>query len=99
VSRKLYDRAVGTEMSRSLAHLAPGPGAHVHPLDLDRLGVAEGDLVKLVGANRTATLPIRSNPAIARGTVWAPFNQGGRAIEDLVDAGARTIDVRIERLR
>jgi NADH-quinone oxidoreductase subunit G len=99
VSRKLYDRAVGTAMSRSLAHLAPGPGAHIHPLDLDRLGVSEGDLVRLVAARGTATLPILANLAVARGTVWSPFNQGGRTIEDIIDASAPIIDVRIERLR
>jgi len=99
VSRKLYDRAVGTAMSRSLAHLAPGPGAHVPPLDLDRLGVPEGDLVRLVSARGTATLPIIANPSVARGTVWSPFNQGGRTIEDIIDASAAITDVRIERLR
>ena len=39
VSRKLYDRAVGTAMSHSIAKLAPGPGAHLHPLDVEALGV------------------------------------------------------------
>jgi len=99
VSRKLYDRAVGTEMARSLAHLAPREGAHVNPLDLERIGVADGDDVELVGAKGTAILPIRANPAVARGTLWAPFNQGGRAIEELIDVGAAIADVRIERIR
>ena len=47
VSRKLYDRAVGTQMSRSLVNLAPGSAVHVHPLDLDSLGVSDGDDVKI----------------------------------------------------
>ncbi|MDX2378511.1 MAG: NADH-quinone oxidoreductase subunit NuoG [Acidimicrobiia bacterium] len=98
VGRKLYDRAVGTEMSRSLAHLAPGAAAHVNPLDLERIGVADGDEVELVGARGTAVLPMRANPSVARGTLWAPFNQGGRAIEELIDIGAAIADVRIERI-
>ncbi len=42
VSRKLYDRAVGTAMSHSIAKLSPGAGAHLHPLDVDALGVDPG---------------------------------------------------------
>ena len=52
----------------------------------DRVTALEIELTKtesnfeLVGAKGTAVLPIRANPAVARGTLWAPFNQGGRAI-------------------
>jgi hypothetical protein len=98
VSRKLYDRAVGTQMSRSLANLSPGSAAHVHPLDLDAIGVAEGSDVRVVSAKAATVLPIRANAAIPRGVVWSPFNQGGGSIEDVVDAAAATTDVRIERL-
>ena len=98
VTRKLYDRAVGTQMSRSLVNLAPGSAVHVHPHDLDALGVADGDDVKIVSAKAATVLPIRSNAAVARGVVWSPFNQGGGSIEDVVDAAMPTTDVRIERV-
>lgn len=98
VSRKLYDRAVGTSNSPSLAPLAPGPGAHIHPRDLDRVGVAEGTDVKLVGVRGSIVLPLIADEAIQRGTLWAPFNQEGADITDLVEAGASVTDVRIERL-
>jgi NADH-quinone oxidoreductase subunit G len=98
VSRKLYDRAVGTSNSPSLARLAPGPGAHIHPLDLDRVGVAEGTDVKLVGTRGSIVLPLIADEAVQRGTLWSPFNQEGADITDLVEAGATVTDVRIERL-
>jgi predicted molibdopterin-dependent oxidoreductase YjgC len=98
VSRKLYDRAVGTANSPSLAPLAAGPGAHIHPLDLDRVGVAEGTDVKLVGVRGSIVLPLVADEAVQRGTIWAAFNQEGADITDLVDAGASVTDVRIERL-
>ena len=98
VSRKLYDRAVGTVNSPSLATLAPGPGAHIHPLDLDRVGVTEGTDVKLVGVRGSIVLPLVADEAVQRGTIWAAFNQEGADITDLVDAGATVTDVRIERL-
>jgi predicted molibdopterin-dependent oxidoreductase YjgC len=98
VSRKLYDRAVGTAMSPSLAPLAIGAGAHVHPLDLDRVGVAEGTDVKLVGQRGSIVLPIIADETVQRGTVWVPFNQDGPDVTDLVDADAPVTDLRIERL-
>jgi NADH-quinone oxidoreductase subunit G len=98
VSRKLYDDAVGTQMSPALANLAPGPSVHVHPLDLDALGVAAGDDVKVVSARAAAVLPIRADAMVPRGVAWAPFNQRGGTIEDLIDALAPTTDVRIERV-
>ena len=98
VSRKLYDRAVGTEMSRSLVNLAPGSAAHVNPLDLDALGVGEGDDVKLVSSKAATVLPITANDKVPRGVVWAPFNQRGGSIEEIIDATAPVTDVRIERV-
>jgi NADH-quinone oxidoreductase subunit G len=98
VSRKLYDRAVGTEMSRSLVNLAPGSAAHVNPLDLDALGVSEGEDVKLVSSKASTVLPITANDKVPRGVLWAPFNQRGGSIEEIIDASAPVTDVRIERV-
>jgi NADH-quinone oxidoreductase subunit G len=98
VSRKLYDNAVSTRMSPSLAPLAIGAGAHVHPLDLERVGVSEGTDVKLVGARGSVVLPLIADETVQRGTIWAPFNQEGADITELVDADAPITDVRIERL-
>ena len=96
VSRKFYDRAVGTAMSRSLAKLAPGPALHVHPLDLDSLGVADGGDVKIVECEGRRVLPIVADARRPAGVVWSPFNQGGGTIEDIIDAAAAITDVRIE---
>jgi predicted molibdopterin-dependent oxidoreductase YjgC len=98
VSRKLYDNAVSTRMSPSLAPLAIGAGAHVHPLDLERVGVSEGTDVKLVGARGSVVLPLIADESVQRGTIWVPFNQEGADITDLVDADAPITDVRVERL-
>jgi len=98
VSRKLYDRAVGTALSPSLAKLAIGAGAHVHPADLDRIGEPDGAEVKLISASGSVVLPLVADDSVQRGTVWAPFNQSGANINDIVDASAAVTDVRIERL-
>jgi NADH-quinone oxidoreductase subunit G len=96
VGRKLYDRAIGTAMSPSISDLAPGAAVHLHPLDIDLLGVTVGADVRLIGAKANAILPVVADPAIERGVAWAPFNQGGGAVEELIDAGAAVTDVRIE---
>ncbi len=98
VSRKLYDRAVGTEMSPSLVNLAAGSGAHVNPLDLDALGVTDGDDVRVISGRATTVLPITANESVPRGVLWSPFNQPGGTIEEIIDAAAPVTDVRIERV-
>jgi NADH-quinone oxidoreductase subunit G len=98
VSRKLYDAAVGTVHAPALVDLAIGAGAHVHPLDLERVGVDDGTDVRLVGARGSVVLPVVVDPSVQRGTIWAPFNQPGNDITDLVDSDAAVTDVRIERV-
>ena len=98
VSRKLYDRAVGTQMARSMANLAPGSAAHINPLDLDGLGVAAGDDVKITSAKSGSVLRVVANANVPRGVVWSPFNQGDGTIEDIIDGRSATTDVRIERV-
>jgi NADH-quinone oxidoreductase subunit G len=98
VSRKLYDQAVNTAMSPSLAPLAIGAGAHLHPADFDKVGLAEGTEVTLTSTKGSVVLPLHPNAIVARGTVWAPFNQPGATVNELVDASAPVTDVRIERL-
>jgi len=98
VSRTLYDQAVGTQMSRSLAKLAPGSFAHVNPLDLDGLGISDGDDVKVISAKATSVIAVRADLRVPRGVVWTPFNQREGTIEDIIDGSAATTDVRIERV-
>ena len=43
-------------------------------------------------------LPLVANPAVPRGTVWAPFNQPGVDIREIMDSTVPVTDVRIERL-
>ncbi|MEX2627841.1 MAG: NADH-quinone oxidoreductase subunit NuoG [Ilumatobacteraceae bacterium] len=102
MSRKLYDRAVGTSMSPSLAPLAVTSAAHLHPLDLDRVGVPEGTRVSLVGQHGSVVLPLVADDRVPRGIVWSPFNAGapgdGAGAAVLVRGGEPVCDVRIERL-
>ena len=88
VSRKLYDRAVQTSLSPSLARLPIGAGAHIHSADLVRVGESEGVEVKLISAKGSVVMPLVADDSVQRGTIWAPFNQAGADITEIVDADA-----------
>ncbi len=98
VSRTLYDAAVGTAHSPSMAHLAPGATAHLHPLDIERAGVVAGADVKLISHKATVVLRAEPDAGVLRGTVWVPFNQPGSTVGELIDCTAAVTDVRIENL-
>ncbi|MFZ8901134.1 MAG: NADH-quinone oxidoreductase subunit NuoG [Ilumatobacteraceae bacterium] len=98
VSRKLYDAGRNVEKSPSLAPLAPGAALHLHPLDLDRLGAVDGAQVKVIGDRTSIVMNVSSDPSVRRGTAWAPFNQPGTNIGELIDADQPVNDVRVETL-
>lgn len=98
VSRKLYDRAIGTITSPALAGLATGASITIHPLDLERVGAAEGTNVRVSNSHSSIVLPVRSNEKVPRGTAVVPFNQPGADIRELVRHGDSVVDVRIESM-
>ena len=98
VSRVLYDQAVGTAKSPSLAHLARPSQVHLHPLDLERVGTTDGRSVKLSGARTSVVFTAVADPSVLRGTAWVPFNQSGPDVGELIDCFAPVNDVRIETL-
>jgi predicted molibdopterin-dependent oxidoreductase YjgC len=95
-SRTMYDRAVSTAKSPSLAPLAGQTVALVNPADADRIGAGEGRPVRITGVRGSIEVPLRIAPDVPRGTLLVPFNQFGTDIRKLIDAGAAATDVRIE---
>ena len=98
LSRKLFDRAIGTITSPSLANLASEANVFIHPLDLDRVGAAEGTNVRVSNSHSSIVLPVRALSSIPRGTAWVPFNQIGADVRELVRRNESIIDVRIESM-
>ncbi|HEX9260469.1 MAG TPA: molybdopterin-dependent oxidoreductase, partial [Acidimicrobiales bacterium] len=99
VNRKLYDAGAAVAQSPSLAALAPGAALTLHPLDLDRLGVAAGASVKVISPRTTITMPVQSSTTVPRGIAWVAFNQPNVAIADMLDVDEAITDVRVETLR
>ncbi len=98
VSRELYDQAIGTVNSPSLAPLAETAQVHLHPLDLERVGTTEGRDVKLSSTRTSVIFQAVADPSVLRGTAWVPFNQPGPNVGELIDCFAAVNDVRIETI-
>ena len=98
VSRELYDLGVLAQMSPSLAPLGRGLRVHVHPLDLERLGLTSGGEVKVSNLRATKVLRVVGDEGVTRGCAWMPFNQRGGSAGDFIDAMTPVTDVRIETL-
>jgi NADH-quinone oxidoreductase subunit G len=96
VSRKLYDNAVGTAMSPSLAHLAGGSALHLHPLDVERVGSTDGADVKVTSKRASMVFKVVADDTVVRGSAWVPFNQPGPSIGELIDSSQIVTDVRVE---
>ncbi len=103
VSRVMYDGGVATASSPSLAGLANGRAVAVNPAVLEQLGVASGDVVRLVSEQGSAELPVCPDDRLGRETVWAAFGQperdsGHGDVRALISAAAPVSRVRIERV-
>jgi len=98
VSRTLYDEAVGTATSPSLAHLSRGSVLHLHPLDIERVGTTAGTDVKVIGPRSTVIFNTVADESVLRGTAFVPFNNPGPNVGELIDCFASVNDVRIENL-
>jgi NADH-quinone oxidoreductase subunit G len=96
VGRKLYDNAVGTAKSPSLAHLAAGSQLHMHPLDVERVGATDGADVKVTSKRASMVFMVVADDTVVRGSAWVPFNQPGPRIGELIDSNEVVTDLRVE---
>ncbi len=96
VSRVMYDRAVSTNESPSLAPLAREAAVHMNSGDAQRLGVREGASVRLSSNGSAVVLPLVIDDAVSRGVVSVPFNQHGSDIRQLIRHDVAVTDVVVE---
>ncbi|HET6792987.1 MAG TPA: NADH-quinone oxidoreductase subunit NuoG [Acidimicrobiales bacterium] len=94
--RRLYDEAVGTRQSPSLAGLVPEARLRANPYDLDRLGVTTGDRVRVLSPRSSQILVAQADAGIPRGSAWIGFNLPGSDAAALIDATRPVTDVRLE---
>jgi NADH-quinone oxidoreductase subunit G len=95
-SRTLYDGGTIVLESDALAKLAPQPTLHVHPSDLNRFSLGDGELVRVTSSRFTSTLTAVADPGLPRGACWLAFSLGTPGAADLIDVAEPVTDLAVE---
>jgi NADH-quinone oxidoreductase subunit G len=96
--RVLYDGGTLNQACPSLGPLAPRPSVRLNPHELDRLGVASGQAVRLRSSRASLVLEAVADAAVPRGVAQAPFNVGAEDAGELMEAGSVVTEVRLETI-
>jgi assimilatory nitrate reductase catalytic subunit len=83
-----YQSGAQTRRVRALADAAPGPFVELHPDLAERLGVEDGQDVKVESRRGAATAAARVTDAIRRDTVFMPFHWAGEGRANLLTGTA-----------
>jgi assimilatory nitrate reductase catalytic subunit len=83
-----YQSGAQTRRVAALSAAQPTAYVEVHPLLADRLGVAEGDRVRLRTARGTTTAPARVTDAVRPDTVFLPFHWSGEGSANTLTSDA-----------
>jgi assimilatory nitrate reductase catalytic subunit len=74
-----YQSGTQTRRVRELNEAAPGPFVEMHPAPAARLGIADGDPVRLTTRRGAVVAPARLTPTIRQDTLFVPFHWAGPA--------------------
>jgi NADH-quinone oxidoreductase subunit G len=100
LSRRLYDNGVAVQGSPSLITLKAVSVLHLNHFDLDRLGVASGDVVGVNGARGSVRLPVALDDAVPRGVTEIAFGSldvdGNDIVRPILDGNNVISQVRLE---
>ncbi len=100
LSRRLFDNGIAVQGSPSLATLKAVSVMHLNHFDLDRLGVATGDVVGVNGPRGSIRLPVALDDAVPRGVTEIAFASldadGHDVVRPILDGGDVISQVRLE---
>jgi NADH-quinone oxidoreductase subunit G len=99
--RSLYDGGVTIGACASLAALVPAAVLHVNSHDLERIGVATGDRVRVRSSRTSAVLEVAADEGVTRGTAALGFNlrsADAAGVAALIEVSRPVVDVRLETL-
>lgn len=104
-----YQSGTQTRRVPALRQAAPAAFVELHPDVAERLGVTDGEPVRVVSRRGEMVAPARLSPAIRADTVFAPFHWGGAARANTVTNDAvdpisgmpefKICAVRVERVK
>jgi anaerobic selenocysteine-containing dehydrogenase len=94
--RTLWDAGTLVQRSPHLAGLHPEPTLRVNPAELDRLGVASRDRVRVVSPRGALVVDVIADAGVPQGVASVYFGLPGPGPADLIDATLPVTDVRLE---
>ncbi len=84
LTRRLYDNGVAVQGTPALANLKAWSVLRLNHFDLDRLGVATGDVVGVSGPRGSVRLPVALNDEVPRGVTEIAFGSLDESGDDVV---------------
>jgi NADH-quinone oxidoreductase subunit G len=97
-TRRMYDGAVLTQHSPSLAPLVESPAVRLHPEDFAGLGIEAGRRVRVSSQVGSLDLPVLPDVTVGRGTAAIVANVPGAEVNRLISADSAVTDVRIDTM-
>ncbi|HWL66346.1 MAG TPA: molybdopterin-dependent oxidoreductase, partial [Actinomycetota bacterium] len=91
--RFIYDEGSMVSKSRALHGLQKKPFVEMNDEDAKALGVADGDMVRVIAGDVEVELPVRIDD-IVRGAVFVPYDQAGLCANTLMRGIDPTVEVR-----
>ena len=98
-SRVLYDDGVMARATPAFTSLVRPVELRLNATDRDRIGVADGDRVRVTSARGQLELAIRADAGVTAGTAVLAWNLPGTGANTLIDAAAPVTDLRVESIR
>jgi NADH-quinone oxidoreductase subunit G len=92
----LYGSEDVVAATASLAPLVAETSLGLHARDRDRLGVRDGDRVRVTAAAGSIDLPVRADPDAEQGSAFIAVNRTGPGAPDLIDVNAPVTELRVE---
>ncbi len=92
-SPALYDGGNMFGLTTAMANMAFGTHAALHPLDVERLGLAPEDTVQVRNEHGAISLAVKIEPAVKPGTVWIPASLPGAPVGALLNGGLEVVRV------
>jgi NADH-quinone oxidoreductase subunit G len=96
--RRMYDGAVLTTHSPSLAALMESPTVRLHPEDFAGLGIEPGRQVRVSSPAGSIELAAVADPTVGRGTAAIVANVPGAEVNRLISVDSAVTDVRIDTM-
>ena len=102
VGRKLYDAGRVSTHSPLLSELAPATALLVSPKDRDRIGVSDGDEIRVTSARGTIAMSVLGDRSTPEGVAFVAFGQPSAerlGVGELIDSSSIVTDVQVETIR